>query len=970
MRLKQSWLLCLCFALAWALPAGAQEFRGRINGTVTDNTGAVLPGVTVTASSPALIQPQVQVTGADGTFRFLALPPGVYLVDFELAGFQNVKREGVRVVINQTLTVDQQLQVATLQETVTVTGASPVVDTSTTQVGTNFTKELLTEIPNARDIWAAMAQAPGIQMTSYDVGGSRTGTQTGFLTYGFGDQNQTKLEGIDTTEGTGANAGYFDFGSFEEFQVGGAGSGADSFGGGTNMSISVKSGGDRFTGSWYSDWEGDATISDNVPDAFRTAGQRDDDGYFVNNALTRGNPIDRQYDINANVGGPIWKQKAWFFFSYRLNDQYKYTLGIDELARSKLTNPFTIKGTYQLNRNNQLIGFVNKREKLQELRDLGPLVPVSAARYQASRNYPFKGEWTSVLGDRAFLDVLVGNWYNFFPLEPTDEYGFASDVVPGRIDTGTNQRTGYHDSYQDQKRYKPQVYVALSYFKDGWKGSHDFKFGYDWKRDRRFFTRPQPGGDIFYRDLNGNVNELELYNSPTTSQNDVVYNAGHISDTWKLTSRLTLNLGLRMEYYVDEFPQQSLQPNGHAALANWPADVNPAERARYQSFISPLTVEAREVSRTFNVSPRAGFAYDLTGDNRTVLKGYFGRFYFNSADTLADQENPVGSARLRYQFRDLNGNLLLDGPQELGVFRSTQGGAGFVNVDDNIKRPYSQELSGHLEREIVSGLSGRVSYVYKSVRDEWVEIDPNRAESFTIPFSYVDIGADGVRGSGDDQTLSLLDRPANVPQNRFYTNPTDPAYNSDFQTIEFAINRRFAGRWMLLTSFGYTWLDQFHAVTTNTGALDALAQGKSYLWRENQRLYGDEGRETSTLWNYKIIGRYTMPWQIGFSGSWKVQSGRQWGRNNPVVFPGDGSISIRMEEVTANRAPTVSILDFRLDKSFAFGRYGRLTGMVDVFNALNNGTVVNFATTTGTNFKRVLGILDPRIVRFGVRYEF
>ena len=102
-------------------PAVGQDFRGRINGTVTDNTGAVLPGVTVTATSPALIQQQVQVTGADGSYRFLALPPGVYSVAFELTGFQNVTREGVRVVINQTLTVDQQLQVATLQETVTVT---------------------------------------------------------------------------------------------------------------------------------------------------------------------------------------------------------------------------------------------------------------------------------------------------------------------------------------------------------------------------------------------------------------------------------------------------------------------------------------------------------------------------------------------------------------------------------------------------------------------------------------------------------------------------------------------------------------------------------------------------------------------------------------------------------------------------------------------------------------------------------
>ena len=258
------------------------------------------------------------------------------------------------------------------------------------------------------------------------------------------------------------------------------------------------------------------------------------------------------------------------------------------------------------------------------------------------------------------------------------------------------------------------------------------------------------------------------------------------------------------------------------------------------------------------------------------------------------------------------------------------------------------------------------------MRDEWVEIDPTRAAAFTIPFTFVDIGADGVRGTvgRPDAATCWIARPTRR-RTRLFTNPTDPAYNSDFQTVEFAINRRFAGRWMLLTSFGYTWLDQFHAAVTNTGALDALSQAKVYNWRENQRLYGDNGKETSTLWNYKVIGRYTMPWEIGFSGSWKVQSGRQYGRNTPVAFPGDGTQSIRMEEVTANRAPTVSILDLRADKSFTFGKFGRLTGMVDVFNLMNNGTVVNFATTTGTtNYGRVLGILDPRIFRFGVRYDF
>jgi hypothetical protein len=463
----------------------------------------------------------------------------VYDVLFELAGFQGVKRDGIRVVINQTLSVDQQLQVATLQETVTVTGASPIVDTSTTTLATNFTKELLTEIPNARDIWAAMAQAPGLQMTSYDVGGSRTGTQTGFITYGVSGQNQTRMEGIDTTEGTAANAGYFDFGSFEEFQVGGAGSDASSFAGGAVLSISVKSGGDRFGGDFYADWLGDATVSDNVPDNLRVSRQPDDDGFFVRTALNRGNPVDKQYDINWNVGGPIVKQRAWFFVSWRLNDQYKHVLNSDLIERSKLSNKYTFKGTFQLTQNNQLVAFLNKREKLQDKRGLGPSTPLSAAQYQSSRNYPWKFQWTSVLGNRAFLDVLAGNWYNFFPLRPTIEAGlYDGPWGPGRIDTATSIRFdgGANESYQDQKRYKPQFYATMSYFQDGWGGSHDFRFGYDWKRDRRKLFNDQPF-DIFYRDNNGNTNQVDLFNTPVEGINDDFYNAQWLNDTWKATER-------------------------------------------------------------------------------------------------------------------------------------------------------------------------------------------------------------------------------------------------------------------------------------------------------------------------------------------------------------------------------------------------------------------------------------------------
>ncbi len=959
--------LCLPLLLLAAVPTSAQEFRGRINGTVTDNTGAVLPGVTVTASSPALIQPQVQVTGAAGDYRFPALAPGVYELSFELAGFQTVKREGIRVVINQTLTVDQQLQVATLQETVTVTGESPVVDSSTTTMGTNFTKELLTEIPNARDIWAAMSQAPGIQMQAYDVGGSHTGTQTGYITYGVDVQNQTKIEGIDTTEGTDANAGYFDFGSFEEFQVGGAGNSAESFASGASLAITVKAGGDKFTGNWYSDWEGDATISDNVPSAFKTANTRDDNGFFVRTPLARGNPIDHQYDLNFNVGGPIWKQRAWWFYSYRLDDQYKFVLNYPDLARSKLTNDYTLKTTFQLNRNNQIIGFINKRNKLQDKRGVGPTTPLSAAQYQASRNYPMKVEWTSVISSKMFLDVLAGRWENFFPLRPEQEVGIYTGAWgPGRIDTGNNQRFdgGGNDAYQSQKRWKPQFYVALNYFKDGWAGGHDFKFGYDWKNDRRNFFRDQPF-DIFYRDLNGAVNQVDLYNTPTSPINEVRYQSGWLADTWKLNSRVTLNLGGRLEYYKDGWPEQVVEPNGIPALANW-------NDPQYRALVAPRTVEARTVSETTTFAPRIGLAYDLTGDNRTILKVFWGQFRFNSADTLADQENPVGRQRLRYQWQDLNGNRLLDGPSEIVRFvQSVDAGAGLVTVDRDIKRPYSTEFSTSAEREIAQGLSGRVAYVYKNLRNVWNDVDLGRLPTYTIPFDFVDVGPDNVRGTSDDQTLHLLDRPANAPERRVYTNPTAPENDADFQTIEVAANRRFAGKWMLLTSFGYTWLNQIHDESqTSTGATGVAGNQRDYNFRPAQLLFGKNGRETSTQWNYKVSGRYVFPFDIGVSGSWKLQSGYNWARSTSINFPGDGTQSIRVEPVTANRAPNVAILDFRLDKSLKFGRAGKLTGMMDMFNALNSGVVTNFRQTTGATFKEVIALLDPRIIRFGVRYDF
>jgi hypothetical protein len=264
--------------------------------------------------------------------------------------------------------------------------------------------------------------------------------------------------------------------------------------------------------------------------------------------------------------------------------------------------------------------------------------------------------------------------------------------------------------------------------------------------------------------------------------------------------------------------------------------------------------------------------------------------------------------------------------------------------------------------------------VYKNIRNEWAIVDMSRIGAYTVPFTAPDPGPDGIANNSDDGApISLLDRTA-APEQRVFTNPDDPDFKSDFNTFEVALNRRFHEKWMLLTSFGYTWLTQFHANTSTTSVLSAAGNAKGFDWRPNIRRFG---RETSTIWNYKLIGRYVAPWDVGLSASYKLQSGRQWGRSLNVALPTAGSETVRAEPVTANRAPNIGILDLRLDKSFRV-RPGRLTAMMDIFNLANDGSVIVMRTATAApgagqpfgSFGEVIALLDPRIVRFGIRYEF
>jgi len=965
MKMSGRFWTCLFVSLAVALAtASAQELRGRIDGAVTDNTGGVLPGVTVTVSGPALIQPQVTVTGADGSYRFPALPTGVYTLVFELPGFQTVRREELRVVLATTITINTQLPLAGVEETLTITGESPVVDVKNTNVGTSFTKELMQDIPNARDIWAAMAQAPGFQMQSYDVGGSHTGTQTTFSTYGFAGQNKTLLEGINVTEGQDANAGYFDFGSFEEFSIGGAGNMGEQTGPGAFLNLTIKSGGDNFSASVYYDYENSDTVGDNVPDEFRTSGGTNSDGFKApSGGLSAGNPITKQYDFNVNGGGPIVKGKAWFFGSYRDNNQYKIILGLPDTAQSQLVN-YTVKGTYQLNSQNQIIGFFNQRTKLQPLRNLSLAVPSETAWWQSSKNRPWKVEWTSTPTTDLFLDFQFAHWGNYFPLFPSSTQSESTEGVPiGRIDLGTNQYSGAQSYYHDRTTLKPQFSGSVSYFKDELAGSHSFKFGTEIQNERRQFLRFQPG-NVWYRDRNGVPEEVWIYNTPNEGIDDTFGTAFYAQDSWTINNRLTLNLGVRFDRYAISYPEQSFTPE-------------------QSDIFAPVSTSQTDIVSLTSLGPRLGFAYDLTGEGKTVAKGFYGRFYFNPSTDIGSLENPVGEAERQYKFTDLNGNRVLDpGPDgslatspELGAFLRTRGGAGFVRVDRGLEPSYGDELSFHLEHELKENFSLRGSYVYKNQRNGWGEVDLGRYDRYSIPFRFNDVGADNAAGTGDDQAIDLLDRPTGIASDRTLTNPGNvegmPDNYGNYHTFEIGVNKRFSDRWLLLTSFERSWLTDWRRSASSTSTLGVLRAQQptlgTWLWRPNQRYLG-EG-ETS-FWNYKLVGRYVFAYDIGVSASYKLQSGFNYPRELSVTLPNAGAETIPAEPFDANRAPNVGIFDIRVEKSFGLGRPGRVTGMLDIFNLTNSNVVTNARTRSGSRYLEVISLLDPRTVRFGIRWEF
>jgi hypothetical protein len=975
-RNRVFWLFALLLAVS-ARPAlaqgGAGGSTGTIQGEVTDASGAILPGVTVTVTGPMLLASQTGTTNAQGIYRFAGLPAGTYKLSFELSGFGKVAHDDVRVGIGFTATVNAKLSVKSMQEEVTVTGESTVIDTAANRVQQNFDKRMLDSLPNARDMWSLLAETPGMQLNRFDVGGSTAGTQTTYMAYGEGGQNRPLIEGINTTEGTSASGFYFDYGSFDEVVVGTAGNSVEMPSGGTITNFIGKSGGNQFSGELYYEYEGNHVQSSNVTADQLARGYANLPKNVIQSLgldRSQANTLTSYKNFNASIGGPIVKDKLWLWAGYLhfQNVTYQPASGaiLDGTPFKTQLDNYTGKMTYQMTPKDKLIGYFQWGVKAQPNRTdsivSGPqLLNAGATLDQQSPSWVGKLEYNRSFSNRGFFEIRAGQFGYNFKLDGNSE-------DPRREDTSTLAVSGGGRHWELDRR-RSQVHTALTLFEDNkLGGNHQFKVGGEYQHE----TGRERWGAYYANNVvqlfnNGVASSVRL-GLPVDSQNGLDNIGLYLNDNYT-RKRVTLNIGVRYDHYNSFLPAQS----------------------RPASTFSPQAAQFAEVSSliAFNhVVPRVGVIFDVTGDGKTVFKANYGRYYFNPGVGLATSLNPnTNQQYTQYAWTDLNGDRLWERGEEGAVQQQFGGPAGII-LDPNLKNSYTDEFSTWLQRELPGAVGARIGFVYKMDRNGYQQYNQNRPSSaWTTPATVIDPGADGTTGTGDDRTVNALGLPANIaalPVVNYVYNP--PGYDQNYKTLEVGANKRFTKKWSMVGSYAITWFSEFGSNYLGSGNGGNYGSNSDYFFAfANSGGFpitpnGKQDAAVFSQWNFKVHGTFVPAWELHITPIFRMQQGFPYGRVFSATVTGQTQ-NFYAEDLNAHRMETIKQLDLRLDRTFKVSGRVKLQALFDVYNVFNANTELNIRATTGTfvisetgvripNFNTPTTILPPRIARLSGRLSW
>jgi outer membrane receptor protein involved in Fe transport len=958
-----------------ALLAGsayAQTTQGRLTGQVSDTQGAILPGVTVTATSPALIGVQSTVTQPDGKFLFPALPTGTYKLVFELSGFQKLTRENVQVVLGQTISIDAQLPLASLAETVTVTGESPVIDVTTTKVGTSLKGDALIAVPNSTDVWGALSEAPGIRLQGFDVGGSHKSQQSGYESFGVQNQARVISDGVDHTEGVGGTGFYEDYFANEEVSVSALGSDVEMNSPGAAIVTTIKSGGNSFKGLEHFSYEPGSFVGSNgAPSDISARG-------YVCPANGDGvqqcdNPNLLFWEGHADLGGPVMRDKLWFYGAYNQFHIDKQVSGVSQSVATDLGkfNNYTAKGTAKISKNNTVIGYFQGGRKQKPFRNLSTLVPATSILAQDSWSKMYKGEWQSVMSDRAFLNVNVGRFTLDWPMVPAVDPRASAANIPA-IYRADNSQTGSGWNAFSTFRSKPQLKAQMTYYLPGKAGSHDFKFGFEDIYDSYHFgingqsgpyrlsyaSKASPTADRIRFIDTGLATDYN--NGWTAGANIDQHYAVYAQDRWAPNNRLSLTAGFRWDYQDVGYKDATRAPE----ICDKTTALQVGDGG--QIFPCNSTVAGASFFKNNNVAARVGVSYGLTGDGKSVLKAFYGRYYNNLADGFSSA-NPAGQRYAEYNFNDLNRNGKYDGVQELGTFRTRLGGAD-APVNPNLKTPHTDEFSITGERQFWQESSIRGTYVRKLQRDYvpfyFTPIVTAWVGQLTVPKSAV---VNGVNYS----LLDVPDRLADATDTE-YTNYPGGDFNYD--TVEVAFTKRFGTKFFFQTSGDMQWRDELRSADIpDWGSTSPLSTDPIGVGPQLSISATAPNRQKTTMYHAQMSGHYSFPHEIGVGMNYRFQSGFPYSLYIP-----DGTVNLNVcnfncaffaTNMDQTRSEGVNLLNFRIDKAFPLGGARKATLMLDIYNLLNADPVTNFNLSV-TSARTVIAVLDPRVFQMGFRFEF
>jgi len=866
--------------------ARAQRITGQLVGTVTDDSGAVLPGVTVSLQGPQIVGVQTTTSNEKGFYRFIALPPGSYELSFALSGFSTLNLEGIRVGVGQTIESNASLKLSSLAEEITVVGDASVVDTQTNQVSTNYDKDWVRNAPVPRfSMFDLIAVSPGVSPSTQ---GSTT-----MAVFGSGtDENSWQIDGTNlTAPSTGHAWPYPNTDAIEEIEVLSLGAPAE-YGNVSGAVLNV------VTRQGTNEFHGDANFYIQTDGLTGTNTTPDEDGGF---------PFHREkfHDASFQLQGPIIKDKLHFFASYQYQRDAKTPAGVDPrfFTNEKADRIFG-KLNWQINSKHKLaFGYHD------DIYDLPGTPSANAAPTTVNNNHGHNPTpnlmYTGVLSERTVLEARFAGFWGDDHSDPIIEG--EERVQPRFYDVDTGLVTGGIYFWYDDKSSQQTLSAKVSHFADDFLGaSHDFKFGVQYVRGGA------TDGVYGYNDI------IYIYNYVDDAGQPYQYAYGYqyqplsyggtmagvgafLDDTIRVNDRLTINAGVRFDSNTAKVPDLNVLD----------VEGNPTGEV----------VPGKDLYTWNVVSPRIGFNLQLTADGKTVLKGHYGRYH--RSIVTGEYLYNIGSvpSTIRSGAYDLETLSFID-PE---VSRVTQNFA----IGPDYQNPYTDQFAASLERALAPHLGLSLHYIYKRARkiSAWNDV-VGQYEDVTI--------------SNDAGQSFVVQRLVSDPGERSYELVNDPRMKTDTHAFTAQLVKRMSDGWQLTAA--YTYLNSQGILPSGRNGLTSsqratlafsdFGTNPNDFVNAGGKLLGDRPH------TFKAQLVWQAPADFLLGVNYTFQSGRAWARRARVTDPDLGFPSapeINVEERDGSRrVPNQSLVDVRLQKTVNLAGELRFSAFVDALNLFNS----------------------------------